>query len=1678
MAAGFVNDRYRIVRRIGAGADGTVWLVEDSLDDDAPRALKLVADLDRARRARLAAEFSRLARLSHPNLLQVYDLAQVHRATEEIPVGAMFFTAAYAPGDDPVRAIGRVQPDRRTALTLDLADQIAGALAHVHAAGLVHCDVKPGNVSVRVDAEGLTATLLDLGVSAARGLAGDVRGTPAYMAPEAISGRIDPRGDLYGLGVTLHEVLTERAAFPQSGASLIRAICDGDSVPLRCAWAPASLVDLIQRLADPSAASRPSSAVVLLDELARVRDALGLPRTCELRLPPPSLLPPRIVGRDATLEAVRDAICRRGHTGAPRIVRLIGPPGAGKRAIIDEALRRHQLEVAAERTEATPIIRGDAKTVARALAVHAPSAHLALTPDAPLAALALWVDEQLTAAVAAAHDHGLLLVLEAADDERCDALVAAVEAGHPALVDGRVLVLTTTDAEPAQEILREGPRLLLPVPPLDAKTITELATSMLGRAPAAAWSRILATVCGGLPRLATAAIRAAAAESGILRVDQVDLTAISSDHATLSSLLVRRVAALPPQLASVLEALAVHSGRATPDALAVTLNVSVQVVLAASYELSGQQLVVIDEDEIRLPSRAHCDTLHNALPTARSKALHRAALRWCEAQPTPAPIAVAEHLAVTGPARRAVSAATDAAARLSSSGRPRYALRVLRGAEAVASGAAAAEVGLLIAEISIDVGAYDDAIVAAQPAVRSRDPRRRSRALRAVARARQKSGDFSAAETILAKLVAADAHDQEAAGAYARLLVSLGRYEEALHVAGDAMGEPVDNEPLDRGLSARLEATALALLYQDHLDEASAVLGRLEHAARTSRSRSLVGRAQGLRGMVAQWSGNMDDAAALYASAHESASAAGNLHAAAVYAINRGAVCSARGRYGEALVALDTATVALRRIGRVAELAGAVFNRGIALLRLGEIQAARRAADDARALAEEYGTPHWQIYAQLLDGDVARREGDGARARASYGAALEIARSLGAARELVHVLVNVAELSAEDGNRAALGLCDEADEHATTAEDHDACLLTRARVALSLDREDADLCQRLERAAERLADAGSHDCAWRSHVAAARLAHAAGDTARASHLAERARRTLNRIVRETQEARRVGVASDPDALTLRALEDQLPSKAAELAHARTAPPRQARDFQRLLALSRRLNSELNLTPLLDQVIDTVIELTCAERGFLLLRDPNTRQLEVVVARNFEQSELSGDELQVSRSIAERAARTGEAILTVDAGVDERFGGAASVAALRLRSVVAVPLRQKGRITGTIYVDHRFRGGAFDDDAILLMQELADIAAVAIENARLVDENRRRAEQIATLNLRLEAEVVEKEAELANVRAKLTSDRRAGLRHAYDAIIGRAPAMQEMLRTLDRATETDLPVVILGESGTGKELVARALHDNGSRRGEAFVAINCGAVPEMLLESELFGHARGAFTGATRHRQGLFQVADGGTLLLDEVADTSLAMQAKLLRVLQEREIRPVGETRTRPVDVRVVAASNRDLRELVAQGQFREDLYYRLEVLRIEVPPLRARVEDIPVLAAHILARLSTSRTPPQLTKAAVARLCSHSWPGNVRELENELARAAALGDDVIDVADLSPRIASASPAPVHDDMDSLLLKPQVEALERTLVEEAIAQTRGNQTAAAKLLGLSRYGLQKKLKRYGISGSR
>jgi Nif-specific regulatory protein len=473
-------------------------------------------------------------------------------------------------------------------------------------------------------------------------------------------------------------------------------------------------------------------------------------------------------------------------------------------------------------------------------------------------------------------------------------------------------------------------------------------------------------------------------------------------------------------------------------------------------------------------------------------------------------------------------------------------------------------------------------------------------------------------------------------------------------------------------------------------------------------------------------------------------------------------------------------------------------------------------------------------------------------------------------------------------------------------------------------------------------------------------------------------------------------------------------------------------------ITQMVNSTLVLEEVLDKVMDLAIEIVHAERGLIFLYRSETDEMDLVVARNME-GETIDDATEYSRSILKEAGR-GRPILSHDAESDTRFKEFRSVSIYHIHSLLCVPLIIKQRVIGTVYVDTRQPGVVFSEDDLRFLEAFANQAAITIENARLY-------EQIQQENRYLRQALQE--------------------RYGYESIIGRSPKMQELFDLLARVAPSHLPVVIRGESGTGKELIARAVHHNSPRRDHRFFSENCAALTDTLLESELFGHVKGAFTGADSARKGLFELADGGSLFLDEVGDMSVTMQSKLLRVLQDGEIRPVGSETPRRVDVRIICATNRDLEALIKEKKFREDLYFRLNVISLKLPALKDRREDMPLLVDHFLSRIAEENRTAKLRvePGLMALLSRYDWPGNVRELENQISRLAlfATGDtltleDAKQDADFY-RKATLPPT-----------KGTEAGLSRKEIEKALNDAGGNREEAARILGISRATLFRKLK--------
>ncbi len=486
-----------------------------------------------------------------------------------------------------------------------------------------------------------------------------------------------------------------------------------------------------------------------------------------------------------------------------------------------------------------------------------------------------------------------------------------------------------------------------------------------------------------------------------------------------------------------------------------------------------------------------------------------------------------------------------------------------------------------------------------------------------------------------------------------------------------------------------------------------------------------------------------------------------------------------------------------------------------------------------------------------------------------------------------------------------------------------------------------------------------------------------------------------------------------------------------------------RNLNALLKISRVAHAIRDLEELQAQLLDLIFEVVPAGRGAILLADGPNQEFNCLYARTRHagQPQL----VKVSRTVARKVMQENVALLGVDVAAAGSLRDVESLAASEVRSLLCVPLSVFQRIIGCIYLDSTHTANRFTEDHLQLMAAVAGVSAVALDNAR-------RLQWLEQENQRLTTEIRQEQS-----------------------LIGDSPRMRDILQFVARVAPSEATVLIQGESGTGKELAARALHRNSSRSGKTFMAINCAAIPETLLESDLFGHEKGAFTGAAAQKKGRLEIANGGVVFVLEIGELSPTMQVKLLRVLQEREIERVGGTHPIKIDIRLIAATNRDLQEEVRNGKFRADLYYRLNVVNLVMPSLRERREDIPMLTRHFVqkhAKRCGVKTKA-VSREAMAALVNYEWPGNVRELENAIERALVMGadPDSILLEDLPESLLEqAPPAEMHEGK----YHASVKELKKQLIFDAVEQTRGNYVEAAGIMGVHPNYLHRLIRNLGI----
>ena len=1377
---------------------------------------------------------------------------------------------------------------------------------------------------------------------------------------------------------------------------------------------PSEVARLIERACREDPVQRPADAREMLEALGR--------RT---QLSERLAVPAELVGRRAEIAQFETWFAALDEHSSPRVLCLSAAPGMGSSRLFQELLSRVELDVAVLRAHG-----GEAGAIGRLLGA-------ALQREQPVDSV-----NGLLAALPALLERSERLLLFVEDHERLETGQRELLLSFVRLIgESSSLALVLSGHEPLPGVVCDT----IAIGPLSLAATRDWTRGLLSEEHVQALHR----ETGGSPARLETALRntdraspTRSARDGELDSDQRTKAAISR---------------LQPAARALLALLVVLGGELTPGAELATWQDFEPLVEAG--------LVVREAERARLRHDA-TRVLEDGLlsPNELSRA-HSSAAKWrlsCEVPPEPSvrfALAIA-HLAQGGQLAHAEALyeqmSREFLPRARSTAKPLLALatRTMR-----------AELTLQLSEVLLAGGLPRAALRAAARTLRLPGGRSllESATLR-VSEALVRLGRPARAEMLLGRYLTRAASAPEIAERLARARLSRGDYRGAAETAQGALGETATAE-----LEGRLRETiGVALAYLGDLEGAERELAAAWSLLATTSGARERCRIQSHRATVAFRAGRIEAALTDYAGALGLAEQADLDDLVATGLLNLGTAEQQAGAWGSALRHYQRGVLFARAIGRETTELTLEFNLANLYVELGAFERAEQRLQGLQQRAQGARLTHFRPAIFLVRAEIRLILGEPDVAEELLEQAAQRLSERAQPRELFEIELRRAEAALQRGDWVGATERSRALHSASKEPALGELRLSLAALEarLIVARGESFALSGLHAARQEAEREGLLPLQASLETTLFELLEARAELDAARTHGERARRLWDRISAELPEAFAATFWRHPKR-----------ARVAELSRATHASgvsaSVDAEPYRRLLSLNRRLNSSLSTARILEYAVQSAVELSGAERGFLLEASPTDDPgLSARLSVRVQSEPVPGAGEGPSQSIVRRTFEREEPILTTDAQGDPRFRAQGSVHSLRLKSVLSVPILSPSGVLGVLYVDSRVQRARFSSRDRDLLLAFADQLALALGNARLHDELAQKNAEILKQKLAVEQLARGQAREIVRLKREVESQRQSlSLRYDYSQIVGRGPAMRAVLGRLDRIVDSQASVLVLGESGTGKELVARALHFNGPRKAGPFLGINCAALPENLLESELFGHVRGAFTGADRDKPGLMQAASGGTLFLDEVGELPLTTQAKLLRVLQEREVRPLGATRAEPLDIRLIAATHRDLPNDLSSGRFREDLYYRIAVVSVELPPLRERLEDLPALASKILEQLAreAGKKPPELTQDALRKLSAHRFPGNVRELQNVLTRAFVLsGSERLREGDIELAVSArkrGTRATTRNDFESQ---------ERQRILEALQQARWNVSVVSRALGIPRNTLYRKLTRYGL----
>jgi len=1771
-----IANRYEVEKLLGEGAAGKVYLVKDELEHGEILALKLLEAPGTRHLELMRHEFTILTKLKHPNIAQVYDFGFDEES------GFWFYTSEYIEGRNIVESCRKLDYADKSRLFA----QVLRALQHIHSRGVIHYDVKPGNVII--NREGI-ARLIDFGLATTETpVSGAMRGTIGYAAPEVVRGELgDPRSDLYSLGVVLYEALTGKRPFERDSAiEALRLQASAEPEPPRKfdENVPVELEQIVLRLLERDPASRYYTANEVNRALSQAMNISLEEETIETARA--YLLSGGFVGRDEELNKLQSLIdSPETDVRDPAVWFITGETGIGKSRLMREVGHYAQLggimllHTRSTISKSRPFgpfadaVRKITTVIPRKIIKRFSSVVEILTGKTESADFdepGRIMHESALLFLEAAKQQPLLLVIddmEEADDDTLALLehlarLTRLKNEDEKRVPLLVLCCCNTEIEETHRTIELIDRMInleiaarMPLAPFSDDAFRKLISSMLGGTglPDQVAARVI-SASGGNPLILMQTIQQLF-DSGALFYETGEWrTSVILPTTELpgagEEVLRHRLEKLSEDERAVVEAIACIARPGNFELVLVAAGIPAEACAASIEHLTASTILVLDEkSRYFFRSAKMAELALNSIPEDRRRSLYANI----------------------------------------------YEYYVKTGADVIERALQAEKAGIeadTLIPLLWEAAEHAEQVMAQSSAVRLYEALRRNlpshteewyRSLHRLMRIYHRTG--ANVEKIQECLRVAD-HDSlwqfpelaiKVLAAKISISISPGALEEAqrfLETIEKQIGAKGRNRlhaeiltqkgriaehmgDLQKAGDCWTEARRIFASQRSRIDEINLLdyyitglhyrRGKFSDAARHARrmlkrktTKIYFAELHNILGISYWYKGKHEKALHHYQIALKRNEEIGRLRSVAYVRSNAANVFLDLNENDKALDAYTSAK-------QLFQILGDRISYGIALISIGSVhfdcgrtREALSFYEEVAELAESMDSPLLRQNALLSRGGAYKVLGNAGLALDNLNRALETARNSKARDMEAFVLIARAEVFSTLCGDIDAAVKDLDEACALVESDNPTRFVTaltdRVRLATFMGeiKRARGLIQKAEKLkvrgrtegyiglakAEVLIETGKVEAAEKTlaelesiplnvpnrieaDILWARWGTKTGNTDKTLQYANKALKTA----RQAENTARIfeaaltlalhGLAKNDVELTARHfaeaekafediastlpegydrqslrqspffsplddvdkwLKEQRPigmmagSSEEDLALKKeilkvagvdeSLVPRQG--LALLGMITRLATTDLDVKSLLNLALAMVLDFTSAERGFIILVDANNN-FRHLAARNILDEEIMSPEYEASHTMVKEVIRTGKSRFVKDISLDESLRNARSVMDLRLHSVLCVPIVMENRTIGVVYLDSTSLEFAFTRSDLIFVEAFAGRVAPII--TRAVEQEKR-------------------DIKMRSLEEEIRT------RYGYMNIVGRSKPMRDLFRILDSVTDTDLTVYIYGETGTGKELVAKALHYNGSRNAGPFVSINCGAMTESLLESELFGHIKGSFTGADSDKIGLIESADSGTLFLDEIGSTPLEMQVRLLRVIEEREVRQIGAAMPVPVDIRLVCSANTPLEQLVEQGLFREDLFYRLNVVRIDLPPLRERLEDIALLAEHFLKEFAEELKVPvkSLESEALARLHDYNYPGNIRQLRNIIQQALVRAGDAITVSDIQEIMSDQEHKPEPDTGLSREL-----SLDQYMKEFILAnQDRYSESQLADKLGVSRKYIWLKRKKWNI----